>query len=710
MARHTSDGMLAVLAAVAVAAVVAASPRPAAPPFLPYGDQAGYDAATDAALVEVEPVVHAPWRGLPSTPASAGAAAAVALAFWAACHVLGASRAATVVTLAALVSRPGLRALVGAAAPVALAAAGLWSAFALPALVAAARAVAVRLLALLVAAAAWPPIAVFVPLGAARGWPRPHGVAVAVATLAGVVAGAWVWADAAAAASAAPVSVTDVWHVLVTRIPRGTSPYAWPPITASRLPLALMALGLVAWSAASFRGWSALGAAAAAAGLAAAMPPAWWRELAHAAYLTAWPLAALGLTWLAGRASRGRVAITAVLGAALIGGGVSASVRHIETSEATRFAAAFAELVRATRGEASDAAFVAEDVRVDSAIVAVVGSAAGSRVRPDPAAVEARAATARRVLAGPQGRTGLELWGMRFVQAALVDSPGPWPLAARTGRFTCQRVDGTWRELSSLETTGRLGVHLPAAAGRVEVLVAGADPSAVAVTLPDGRPRGRVAPVRDVAIALPAMATARGGPGAVPVRASLDASPDRETSAVVALGGRLPAAARFVSADGVVATATVCAAPLSRDDPVGPSGDGRLALDDAAYFASGWHGAEGRGREAFRWTMARAVLLVPSSGAHGVRIEIDAQPAAARPDAPVQVTALVNGRPAAEVAMSGAGTWSWTVPASIWTDGTNEIVLNVSRTSRPSDDGSHDTRDLGLRVDDIRVSRGSGPP
>lgn len=696
------------LAAVAVATAVAGGPHPPAPPFLPYGNQAGYDAATSAALVTVEPVVHAPWRGLPSTPASAGSAAAMALAFWAACRALGASRAATVVTLAALVSRPGPRALVAAVSPVTLAVAGGWAALALPAGLAATRAAVVRLLALFGAVAAWPPMAVIVPLVAARAWPSKHrgaAAAVVVAMLAGAVAGAWLWADAASAASAAPVPLGDVWRVVFTRRPRGASPYAWPPITASRLPLALMALGLVAWWAHGGRTWRGPVVAALAVGLAAAFPPAWWPELAQAAYLMAWPLAALGLTWLANRAARaGRVAVPAVLGAVLIGGGVSASVRHIETAEETRFAAAFAEVVQAARRDAPDAAFVAEDVRVDSALVAVTGRAAGSRVRPDPGAVDALAAAGHPVLAGPQGRTGLELWGMRFVQRAVVESPGPWPLALRIGRLTCARVAGTWHALTALESTGRLGVHLPAANGHLEVLVAGAEPSAVAITLPDGRARGQVAPVP--AGVMGASIAAAASPTAVPVLASLDASPEVETSAVVALGGRLPAAVRFVSAGDVAATATVCAAPLSREDPAGPAGDGRLALDDPAYFAGGWHGAEGRGRDAFRWTSARAVLLVPASGPHDVRIEIDARPAAARADAPVQVTAIVNGRPAAEAALAGAGTLAWAVPAAIWTDGVNEIVLTVSRTRRPSDDGDHDTRVLGLRVDGIRVSGG----
>ena len=49
--------------------------------------------------------------------------------------------------------------------------------------------------------------------------------------------------------------------------------------------------------------------------------------------------------------------------------------------------------------------------------------------------------------------------------------------------------------------------------------------------------------------------------------------------------------------------------------------------------------------------------------------------------------------------------YRWRVPRGIWVDGTNELVLEVSATTRPSDAGSPDTRELGLAVTALRILR-----
>ena len=166
-------------------------------------------------------------------------------------------------------------------------------------------------------------------------------------------------------------------------------------------------------------------------------------------------------------------------------------------------------------------------------------------------------------------------------------------------------------------------------------------------------------------------------------------------------------AARFVDGAG---PATICAAPLARLDPVDAAGGdaagdaATIALDDDAFLAGEWHGAEGAGATAFRWTARRALTLVPSSGAHAVTLAIDARPAARSSDGVVHLRLAVNGTAMSEQVLTDAAqTYTWQIPASLWVDGTNEIALDVSRVVRPSTGG--DTRELGLAVSGLRLRR-----
>ena len=56
-----------------------------------------------------------------------------------------------------------------------------------------------------------------------------------------------------------------------------------------------------------------------------------------------------------------------------------------------------------------------------------------------------------------------------------------------------------------------------------------------------------------------------------------------------------------------------------------------MPLDDAAYFAGGWHPLERAGAAPFRWTARRAVTLLPASGGGEVTLAVTARPAAPAP-------------------------------------------------------------------------------
>lgn len=701
-----------VLAWVALLAMLAVfvEPGSSVPPFLPIGDYAAYDPASPAALVHVEPVVHAPWLGQPAWPIGMAASGAVLAALAMASLALGAVPAATLVVLAAVVSRPDLRVMLATAAPALLAVAGLWGSVMSARVPTATRRGWLWTLVLAAAALAiWPPVVVALPAVVAAVWAGSRGAGVAalvVGAALGVVVGLSRWAADAATIGSVPVSIADVWSVVTTTADRGTDPFVWPPLAAVRLPLIMMGAGAVTVFSRASRRWLLAGGLVASVACAQLVPAVWRAESLRALYWSAWPLAALGLSAFVGLAApRGRRYAIAAMALVLVGGGVSASVREVEMVEPRAFAGV---LSRALAEIGSGREFVAEDTRLDTALVAAKGRRL-TRVRSSPLAVVERAATGATVLAAPSGRRALELWGLRFADRIVVETPVRLPLAAHTARLRCVPVAAPWRELPGLEFTGRLGVHLPTGSGRFEAVVVTTPPVAVSVTSPAGQPRGRLFAIKATLDTLPGVLWPRGaeppGPNAAATRVELEASPAFATSVAIALGTRAPAVAvRFLDDARSPDVATVCAAPLPREDPLAHVADAAIALDDPAFFAGGWHGAEGAGAGAFRWTAQRALVLVPASAARAVTIGLDAR--AAVSSEPVTLTAVVNGWPAGTRAMPADGPrYEWPIPPSIWVDGTNEIAFEVSRTTRPSDTGGHDTRELGMLVTGIRLRR-----
>lgn len=706
-------------AAAAGAALALCSPRAALPPFLPIGAYPTYDAAAARAWALVEPVAHAPWFGAASAPIAAAASAFVLCALWATGRRTGASVAAATVTAAAFAVRPEIAAALTLGAGPLVATALVWTAM-LAAVsgdgTAIRAAVVLRAAATAVALAVWPPVVVVLPLlvaaGAARG--LASGLAVAVAGVAGLVGGVQLWAMRASALAGEAVAWADAWLVVSSLVPRGDAPFPWPAVVSATVPTALACTGAaVLWQTTTRRrAWLvAAGVTLAATAATVVQPHPWRAEATRAIYWAAWPLVALGLTWLVSRAPRGgRMAVTIVMASVLIGSGVLTRVRHAATEEPHAFSAALAQALAPAR--ARGAAIVAEDTRVDTALVAWAGGDRRvARVRRDPALVAAALARHQVVLAGPSARAALELWGFRFGPGATVEAPAPFAFAGVAGRFGCADVSTRWSELAGLDYTGRLGVHLAAGRGRVEVVVVGLPPLVVRAATADGRAAGRLTAGPGISLSnLPPVLWP--GDGGLPddaqiaARFTLDAQAHAASDVSLRLGARAPlVAARVVDGDGL---ATVCAAPLPRLDPFDAAGGdtATIALDDDAFFAGGWHDAEGTGASALRWTTGRALTLVPSAGARAVTLDLVARPAARTSEGAVHLRLAVNGTAmAGQVLGDAVQTYTWAIPARLWVDGTNEIALDVSRVVRPADSGGSDPRELGLHVSGMRLRR-----
>lgn len=709
-----------VLIAVAAVAALAATlvPGPLMPAFLPIGDHASYALAAPAALTWLEPVMHAPWLG--SAPAAPAWAAAALVVLWASCRRLGAPIVFSGIAVAAWLARGDIATPWAHGAPAPLAVALWWVCLLLVSRrepwsaphdargdrrgdIARPMLGAVSLAA---ACALWPPVVVLAPVAIAvsAGTGPLVLLLCIVAAAAGVAGGLHVWAWRATALAGEAVSWRHAWDVATAVEPRGRDPFPWPPMASSTMPLALALVGgVVALTARARR--SAWIAGVLVSLLLALAPQPWRLETSRAVYWAAWPLVAVGLAWVASQAvPRWRWLATAALTVVLVGSGLAARARLMELDEPRQFAGmlstGLAPLV------ASGAVMVSEDTRVDTALVAWDGRAHLTRVRPEPALVSAALASGRAVLAGPSARTALELWGFRFAPGMAVQRPARFQIDVARDRFRCVPVTARWNELAGLEYSGRVGVHLPRGKSHLEVVVAGAAPLGVRALLGDGRVFGQITSETGTTLSrLPPVLWPGDGrlpdADAVMTRVDLPAHPDYDIDAAVWLGARAPlVGARLTGGD---AAATVCAAPLPRFDPldvVAPA-TGVVPVDDDAYFAGGWHQVEGSGAAAFRWTTSRAVLLVPSLRAQAVTLTLAAR--AAAPDARLRLT--VNGVTLDDRDVTGATQdLSWTVPATLWLDGTNEIRLDVSRTVRPSDTGGQDPRELGVAVSRIRLA------
>ena len=440
------------------------------PPFLPIGDYAVYDALTPRALALVEPIAHGPWFGAAPALSSAALAAVVMATLWLAARRAGGGIAAAVLC-AAVLSRADLRVPLALGAEPAIGIGLTWAA----ALLLAGEGFGSRAVvwgAALVAAAVacWPPLVVVAPALAVLAFSRRMAAgAVFGAAALGLAGGAALWAARAGALNNEPVSILEAAMVLVAADPRGGDPFVWPRLTAVALPGALAVVGALALAQRlPLRQRAGLALAAMVPVLAALALPSWRGEIVRAALWTSWPVMAAGIAWAAGQAPARQ--------SPLVDGGAGrgAGRRRAVSVDARRRGRRPAR-VRARSGRrsspivaAAPSTVVAEDTRVDTALVAWGASAGSPARRPVPRLVDDALASGRTVLAGPSARTALELWGFRFTTAGATRCAGRFSVAAISGRLHCVPVAQPWRELPGLEYTGRLGLHLPAGTGQLE--------------------------------------------------------------------------------------------------------------------------------------------------------------------------------------------------------------------------------------------------
>jgi hypothetical protein len=388
--------------------------------------------------------------------------------------------------------------------------------------------------------------------------------------------------------------------------------------------------------------------------------------------------------------------------------------RPLEGAEQRRFRDALASVL-ATRAQAAALAVVAEDTRIDSALVSWLADRTPRVIRlpQDRDAVAAAQEEGRVVVAGPVGRRHLEVSGVSFGDGTTASDEVPYALAAVDNVLQCATVRGDrWSQLPGVQYTGRLGLLVPAGiSGELHVIVGDALVLPLRAETPDGR---------DVALRQDALSS---GPGVAPPPADFwidDGVPSREsrwiqrvripadplTPALVSmeLGRRAPRIIARLVGFGNDPRGRVCAVPRG---PVHLRSAGIDALDlrDETLFGAGWYGRERQGAGAFRWAGPDAVLLVDSAARVGVDVSIEASTAAAvEPGNPTTIALRVNDTDlGTRVGTDGTSRYSWRVPAGVWVAGTNELWWTTSRAVRPSDGGSADNRVLALRVSAITL-------
>jgi hypothetical protein len=734
---------LAAIVAVVVATLWAlAAPHASMPPVSPLGEQPVYVAGDDPALPLLEPVLHAPWLGPVTAPARwivavlvmAGAtgvaivagAGLVASFFIALALVLDASFGAALAHAGGLVISVGLVWLAAGAAfdehqrvsterpwfnP--LSAILLWS-----------LAVWWNWIAILT----WP-----IVFAALRRTPQRPGRG--RWTIASVMLGAaaflahfdWIAAEARALALAPGISLTWRDALVVAfdsrpRMPLGSFVSADLTMRLAYLLVALAMVGLLFGDLARWwrRAVIASGALMIAAGLGW---PEWQAEVIRFGNWVLAPLAAVGLTWVARQNVRREwvPVVTCVLGAIVLAETVVMGARPLAGQDARMFRDAFAAALE-TRSQGRRMVLVAEDTRIDSALVSWASTGPGiTRAAQDGEVVAGAVREGNLVLAGPVARRQLELAGILFADAFVLTEPATFTMSEATATLTCATVrSDRWSQLPGLEFTGRLGLQVPPQLGAEMQLIAGdVLPLQVRAQTPDGREvplaagalmsgPGREAPPADYWLdgGLP-----ENGPPIIK-RLHVPAAPAQASLVSVRLSRRAPRVlARLVGYDGT-ARGRICAAPSTRTVLFDADRrEERINLADEENFGLGWYGNERRGDERFRWTDVDAVLLLSSAVRTSVTVALEAEPAASMAgpgtgaDA-ITVELRVNGVDVGSRPMRpGKQRYEWNVPAGTWLAGTNEVWWRTSRAIRPADTGGADTRRLALKVSGVTVTR-----
>ena len=648
--------MRAALAGLLVAgAWWSAYPRASMPPVSPLGDQLVYAPTDPAALVLLEPVLHAPWLGEPQGWGRLIAVLVAAIGATGVAIFAGASLLATVIVVGALMADASFGAALSHAAPLAVAVGLVWlaagAAFDEHQRVSPARPWFNPLAAILlwagaawfhwIAVVAWPIVFAALrrtPQRPARGAWTAASLAVGVLAFVGHFHGMARIAGAHAFAPDALLTARDAMAVAFDSRPwMPSGSYAAADLTTG---VSLLAVGLSA-AALAFGGlerwWrravilSVLLAAAVLAGW-----PEWQSDVLRFGAWALTPLAAVGLTWAARQVRHEHLSpvATIAIGAVLVTETVVAGWRPLVGQDARGFRDA---LERALREEVSGRiVMVAEDTRLDSALVAWgLRRADTARAAQEGPAVAAAIAEGRTVLAGPVGRRHLELAGVTFRRLFTITDPAPFVMSSATSALRCVAVLGDrWSQLPGVEYTGRLGIEVPAAVGgELQLIVGDTLPLQISVESADGRASavtiepllsgpGVAAPPPDYWFdgGLP-----EDGPHVIE-RVRLPAQAARASLLSVQLGRRAPRVIARLAGMDETARGRICAAPVGREALLGGGTVIEpISLDDATVFGTGWYGLQREGTLMYRWADTDAVVLVPSMGGMGVEIALHAE-------------------------------------------------------------------------------------
>jgi hypothetical protein len=123
-------------------------------------------------------------------------------------------------------------------------------------------------------------------------------------------------------------------------------------------------------------------------------------------------------------------------------------------------------------------------------------------------------------------------------------------------------------------------------------------------------------------------------------------------------------------------------------------------------FGEGWHEAEFdmRSRRAFRWSGARAELLILQA-ARDVELTLRVDSPLKYFDEPPIVTISAGEQVLARTRVDGPFTWRLRVPVAALTRSSGIVSVSTDRVFRPADAGSADGRELGLRFFTVSGSR-----
>ena len=586
--------MAAMVAVVAVTVWALTAPRALMPPVSPLGEQPIYSVADSAALVLLEPVLHAPWLGTVTAPARWMVAFIVMLGASGVAIFAGAGLLATIFVALALVLDASFGAALTHASGLVVAIGLVWlasgAAFDEHQRVSADRPWFNPLSAILLWSLAvwWDWMAIVTwPIVLAALRRTPQRPARGAWTLASLVLGVaaflahFEWMAAEARALSLPPDVSLTWRdaLMVAfdsrpRMPIGSYVSADLTMRLAYLVMALALVGLLFGDLA--RWWRRAIVMSGVLVLVVALGWSEWQaEMFRFAIWAVAPLAAVGLTWVSRQSARPAwaPAITCALGAVLLAETAVMGARPLAGQDARIFRDALeSELEARTNGRRM--VLVAEDTRVDSALASWASSEPGvMRVAQDGNAVADAVKSGSMVLAGPVARRHLELAGLLFDEVFAIAEPAAFTMSEATGTLQCATVRADrWSQLPGLEYTGRLGLQVPPQIGaEMQLIVGDALPLQLEVATADGRD---VPVTTDALMAGPGSETPpadywldgglpENGPRVIR-RVHVPAYPARAELLSVRLGRRAPRVlARLIGYDGP-ARGRVCAAPGAR--------------------------------------------------------------------------------------------------------------------------------------------------